>query len=206
MTKIIIIDCGIGNRASIRNMLKQIGYDSLISDNPQQILSADILILPGIGSFDAFMTALTEKNLIAILNEAVLYKKIPVLGICLGMQILFEKSEEGELSGLNWISGEVCSLRNLFKSEDEVKLPNIGWQKVNLTNDFFIPKDNQYYFVHSYYCQPRDTESIIGKININGRQIAVAVKKDNIYGVQFHPEKSHRYGLDFFKEFLQHVS
>jgi glutamine amidotransferase len=204
MKKITIIDCNIGNRASIRNMLKKLGFASLISNKQQDILSSDLLILPGIGAFDAFMKALSENSLIDIVNEAVLKKKIPILGICLGMQILFERSAEGKLPGLGWISGEVFSLTNLLG--EKVKLPHIGWKKVDLTSKSFLPAENQYYFVHSYYCRPDHKQNITGKVLISNQEIVVSVKRDNIYGVQFHPEKSHRYGLEFFKKFIQDVS
>ncbi|MEI8321160.1 MAG: imidazole glycerol phosphate synthase subunit HisH [Alphaproteobacteria bacterium] len=203
MKKITIVDCGIGNRASILNMLEKLGYESVISRHPKDILSADLLILPGIGSFDAFMSALYQHNLLEPLEEAVLKRKTPLLGICLGMQVLLEKSDEGVLPGLGWIKGEVCALRNIFK--DDVKIPHIGWEEVSRINNYFLPSHAQYYFVHSYYCQPKDSKNIAGEIFLSDKKIVVAIKKDNIYGVQFHPEKSHRFGLEFFKKFINHV-
>jgi len=206
MKKITIIDCGIGNRASIRNMLRQIGVDAQVSNDPLQILNSHIIILPGVGSFDGFMQALSEKNLINVLNEAVLKRGISILGLCVGMQVLFEKSEEGELPGLSWIPGQVRLLKQLFDSTENIKLPHIGWKSVEVKEGTFIPKENQYYFVHSYYCGPQSQSDVLGSIEINQKKVVVAVQKDNIYGVQFHPEKSHRFGLEFFKNFIHHVS
>lgn len=205
MKKITIVDCGMGNRASIRNMLKQVGYESVISRRADDILTADLLVLPGIGAFDAFMKALKEYALMDALNEAVLQRKTPVLGICLGMQVLFEKSEEGEWPGLGWIPGEVRSLKKLFAQDEPIKLPHIGWKTVVGEKATMIPDENQYYFVHSYYCIPQDRQHIRGTVELSAKRFPVAVQKDHIYGVQFHPEKSHRYGLEFFKGFIQHV-
>jgi glutamine amidotransferase len=206
MKKITIIDCGIGNRASIHNMLRQLGVDAQVSNDPLQILNSNIIILPGVGAFDAFIQALSEKNLINVLNEAVLKRRIPILGLCVGMQVLFEKSEEGELPGLSWIPGQVRLLKQLFDSTENIKLPHIGWKSVEVKEGTFIPKENQYYFVHSYYCGPQSQSDVLGSIEINQKKVVVAVQKDNIYGAQFHPEKSHRFGLEFFKNFIHHVS
>jgi glutamine amidotransferase len=203
MKKIHIIDCDIGNRASIRNMLKKLGHDALLTRDHDEILSSDLLILPGVGAFDAFMEALQSLNLINALKEAVLIKKIPVLGICLGMQVLFERSEEGNLQGLGWIRGEAKSLKSHGGSQ--LKLPHIGWKEVSPQGNSFFPKECQYYFVHNYFCAPYDSQDISGTISLEGKKIVVAVNKDNIYGVQFHPEKSHKYGFEFFRTFLNHV-
>lgn len=200
---IVIIDCGIGNRSSISNMLRRLGIAAKLSNDKNEILEADAIILPGIGAFDAFITALQEYNLIDALNTAVLQKNTPILGICLGMQVLFEKSAEGNLTGLNWINGDVRALKNYFS--DDFKAPHIGWKKVNTVNNNFLTLNNHFYFVHSYHCVPQDDVNICGTIELEGKQVVVAVRENNIFGVQFHPEKSHKFGLDFFKEFIAYV-
>lgn len=201
--KIVIIDCGIGNRSAISNMLRRLGIAAKLSNDKNEILEADAIILPGIGAFDAFITALQEYNLIDVLNTAVLQKSTPILGICLGMQVLFKKSAEGNLTGLNWINGDVRALKNYFS--DDFKVPHIGWKKVNSVKNNFLTLNNHFYFVHSYHCVPQDDVNICGTIELEGKQVVVAVRENNIFGVQFHPEKSHKFGLDFFKEFIAYV-
>jgi glutamine amidotransferase len=206
MKNITIIDCGIGNRVSIKNMLQAGNANPTISSNADKILSADIIMLPGVGAFDAFMESLIEKNLLVVLESAVLKRKIPILGLCLGMQVLFESSAEGNLKGLGWIKGRVEPLRDLFVEKETVKFPHIGWKQVKVVPDGFISKENKFYFVHNYFCKPKDANIIAGSISIDDQPITVAVQHGNIYGVQFHPEKSHKYGLEFFKKFIQYVT
>ena len=184
-------------------MLKRLGYNSQITREQNEIASSDFIILPGVGSFDAFMQALKSFDLIDVLKEAALIKKVPVLGICLGMQVLFEKSEEGTLPGLEWIRGDVKSLKHQCGSQ--LKLPHIGWKEVNSYENSFLPKEGQYYFVHNYCCNPSDLKDISGTISLDGKEVVVAVKRNNMYGVQFHPERSHKYGFEFFRNFLNHV-
>jgi glutamine amidotransferase len=184
-------------------MLKKLGYEVLLTRDHNEIFSSDLLILPGVGAFDAFMEALQRLNLMDVLRESVLINKIPILGICLGMQVLFEKSEEGKLPGLGWIQGEVKSIKSQCGSQ--LKLPHIGWKEVSPYETPFLPKECQYYFVHNYFCAPSDSQDISGTITLEGKKIVVAVNKDNIYGVQFHPEKSNNYGFEFFRNFLNHA-
>lgn len=200
---IVIIDCGIGNRASISNMLRRLGISAKLSNDKNDILHAQAIILPGIGAFDAFMTALQEYNLLDVLNTVVLQKNTPILGICLGMQVLFARSAEGNLPGLNWIDGVVKELKHDF--HDNFKVPHIGWKKVISSQSNFITLNSYFYFVHSYHCVPIDNTHTCGTIELEGKQVVVAVRKNNIFGVQFHPEKSHKFGLDFFKEFIAYV-
>ena len=196
---IVIIDIGVGNVGSMQNMLRKIGADSRISSSPEDIISADALILPGVGAFDHVVKALNNSNLKNIIEKKVLVEKVPFLGVCVGMQLLFESSEEGEESGLGWISGHV----NKFTVAD-LKIPHMGWNivkspKVNKLLPF-LNEEQRFYFVHSYHVKC-DPTYVIGVTNY-GYDFCCAVNKENIFGVQFHPEKSHRFGMELFKRFV----
>ena len=197
---IIVIDYGIGNRLSVQNIITYLGYDCDISSDPDAILAASHLVLPGVGSYDPAMRKLKENTvLFNALEEAVIISNTPILGICLGMQLLFDRSEEGSEAGLGWIKGEVRHLSNI--NSNYAKIPNMGWANV------FSRKDRQnisqrFYFVHSYYAEPKNMDDIL-YTSFFGDKFTCAVKKGNIYGVQFHPEKSHAYGMDFFKRFIE---
>lgn len=201
---ITIIDYGMGNLGSIRNMLKKAGGDSIISSETDAIKNASKLILPGVGSFDRAMSNLKELDLIKLLNQKVLSDKIPVLGICLGMQLLANSSDEGVLPGLGWINGHVKKFKIPLASN--LKIPHMGWNVVMdiKKNDLFksMPHEElRYYFVHSYYFDVINKHDIIGETH-HGVKFASAVNKDNIYGVQFHPEKSHKFGMQLLKNFI----
>jgi glutamine amidotransferase len=197
---IIVIDYGIGNRLSVKNMLEFLGYDCVISNDPDAIITASHIVLPGVGSFDPAMRKLKEdENLFCALEKAVVTLKTPVLGICLGMQLFFERSEEGLEPGLGWISGEVRHLSNI--NSNDAKIPNMGWADVSLRRG---KKDilERFYFAHSYYAVPKAKGSHLYRA-LFGDEFVCAVKEQNIIGVQFHPEKSHSYGMDFFKRFIE---
>ena len=202
---IIIIDYGVGNLGSIQNMLKKIGCpDVIISKNKKDIDGADKLILPGVGSFDNGMKKINESGLLDILNENALVKKKPILGICLGMQLLTNKSEEGNLKGLGWIDAETIKF-NLTGQNSHLKIPHMGWNFIKVAKEHQLVKntdDNfRYYFVHSYYvsCKNKTEELMSCNYGVN---FTCAVQKDNIMGVQFHPEKSHKYGMQLLKNFV----
>jgi len=198
----IIIDYNMGNIGSIINMIKKIGYAIELSDKRKNILTADKLILPGIGAFDNGMEELRSSGLSEILYEAVIDLKIPILGICLGMQLMMEKSEEGTLPGLGLIKGKVKK----FIFDKKYKVPHMGWNEVTPVDSITLYKnlDNKprFYFVHSYYIECAQKENILG-ISEYGIKFTSSVKKNNIYGVQFHPEKSHRFGMQLLKNFLE---
>lgn len=199
---VVIVDYKMGNVGSILNMLKKVGARAKISGDPGDIMKADRLILPGVGTFDQGMKNLADTRIIDVLNKRVLEEKCNILGICLGMQLLTERSEEGHLAGLGWIRAETIR----FKAENSnIKVPHMGWNEVkpvNKTSLFFgynnIPR---YYFVHSYHVSCKNPEDILGT-SFHGYEFPSAVKKDNIMGTQFHPEKSHKYGMQLLQNFM----
>ncbi len=200
----IIIDYGMGNLGSIKNMLKRLQVESSISSELKDIENADKLILPGVGAFDNGMKNLSEKGMLPILHDSVLKKKKPLLGICLGMQLLTKKSAEGALPGLGWIDAE--TVRFQFEKDLNLKIPHMGWNDSKrkmpslLTED--IGEDPRYYFVHSYHVVCRHQENEI-LTTFYGFEFAAAIQKDNIFGVQFHPEKSHKFGMKILDNFCK---
>lgn len=200
---IAIIDYGFGNTGSIKNMLRKLGHDSVITDDYETMAKADKLILPGVGSFDHAMEALNRLDLPRKLNQLVNVEKKPILGICLGMQLMTKCSEEGILPGLGWIDATT----DKFISEDRnVRIPHMGWNEVgveketNLTEGF--EKGYRYYFVHSYFVNCHNPEDILLKtFYIN--DFTSAFQKGHIMGVQFHPEKSHKYGMKLLDNFAK---
>lgn len=200
---IVIIDYGMGNVGSIFNMLKKIGSQATISADPDEIMKADKLILPGVGAFDQGMMNLTERNLIPILNSKIVDNRCPVLGICLGMQLLSNRSEEGQLPGLGWIASEAKKFK--FHSETmSLKVPHMGWNEVRLHDKSTLFKGFdepfRFYFVHSYHVCCERAEDVLATSHY-GYEFTAAVRKGNIMGTQFHPEKSHRYGMQLLQNF-----
>ncbi len=199
---VTIIDYGMGNLGSIRNMLKKIGIDSKISSDVNQIKKSEKLLLPGVGAFDAAMQRIRESELFEVLNHKVTVEKTPILGICLGMQLLMEGSEEGKLPGFGWIPGFTHLFR--FDATNELKIPHMGWNTVQpvrsspLTNE--LPADPRFYFVHSYYVLCTNQEDVITR-TVHGVAFDSIVNHKNIYGAQFHPEKSHRFGMQLLSNF-----
>lgn len=201
---IVIVDYGMGNLASILNMLKRIGARAAISSRPEDIAAAAGLILPGVGAFDEGMRALSERRLLPVLNAAVIGQKKPVLGICLGMQLLTEKSEEGALPGLGWIPGETIRFR-FGPERGQLKIPHMGWNAVSPTRADTLFRDlaePAYYFVHSYHVVCRDTADVLAWCE-HGYNFAAAVQRGHVMGTQFHPEKSHKYGLKLLTNFAE---
>lgn len=197
---ITVVDYQLGNISSIINMLKKIGVKAIYSNRSQDIEAADKLILPGVGAFDHGMKNLHSAGLVEVLNHEVLMKKKPILGICLGMQLLLKGSEEGKLQGLNWIPGH-C-IRFKFSEENRhLKVPHMGW---NIVQSQGLPP-SRFYFVHSYHAVCDHDEHVIGRAN-HGYEFPAIIKHDHIMGAQFHPEKSHRYGMAFLKNFIESAS
>jgi glutamine amidotransferase len=202
---ITIIDYKTGNLGSIQNILKKIGEESIITSDKNQIANAKKLILPGVGAFDTGMANLKLLDLVDILNYKVLAEKTPVLGICLGMQILSKNSEEGSLPGLGWINAETRRFK--FNDTNTYKIPHMGWNYVrqNKASNLFkeLSSDARFYFVHSYFFSANDTEDILSS-TIYEIEFTSAIEKGNILGVQFHPEKSHKFGMRLLKNFADY--
>lgn len=202
-SKIVIIDYGMGNLGSVLNMLKYLGYDATITDEKDKIKNAGKIILAGVGSFDHAIQNLSDLNIICILKEKVLTDKIPILGICLGMQIFGNSSEEGDLPGLGWVDADVVRFNN---NDLKLKIPHMGWNTVKPQKESVLLLNmsdmNRYYFVHSYYMRCIESKDILLTTHY-GFDFTSAVEKGNIYGVQFHPEKSHRHGMNILKNFAE---
>jgi glutamine amidotransferase len=202
--KLVVVDAGIGNLGAIPNMLKRIGATATITNDREEIAAADRLILPGVGAFDPAMQTLNDLGIVDVLTEKALGQKIPVLGVCLGMQLLFEGSEEGQLPGLGWVPGTVVRFR-LNGADPSLRVPHMGWNWVERANEAALfngfDETPRFYFAHSYHVDPAETADVAGWTEY-GYRFAASVQHDNIGGIQFHPEKSHRFGLKVFENFL----
>ena len=201
---IVIIDYGMGNVGSILNMIRSIGADAIISSNVSEIRKAKKIILPGVGAFDHAIQNLNNLNLVKILNEMVIDKKTPILGICLGMQLLTKRSEEGKLKGLGWIDAETIRFKSDKKSS--LKIPHMGWNEVEIKQESPLFRDMyaepKFYFVHSYYIKCNNVNNVLTTTPY-GIDFASSIMKGNIFGVQFHPEKSHKFGMKLLKNFAE---
>lgn len=201
---IVIVDYGMGNLSSIKNMAKYLGYECIISSLQRDIEEATKLILPGVGNFGAAMHQLQQQELISILNKKVIDEKTPVLGICLGMQLLTNYSEEGDCRGLGWIDAEVKKFS--FSPEQQLKVPHMGWDyiQINHSNRLVedVEDDSRYYFVHSYAVQCNNDQQSVAKTEY-GYKFDSIIQRDNIVGTQFHPEKSHKYGMKILRNYLE---
>ena len=205
---IVIIDYGLGNLSSIKNMLFYLGSDAIISSNKADIERASKLILPGVGSYDSGMKNMHDLDLIPIIKEKVIIQKTPILGICLGAQLLLEKSDEGNESGLKLVEGKVSSFSEALKKKEIVlPIPNMGWRDVQFHSEdklSFRKSPSKFYFVHSYFFELSDQNDVWNMSNY-GFDFCSGFKRDNILGVQFHPEKSHQYGMQLLKYFINYV-
>jgi len=199
---IAIIDYGMGNIHSVQKALQLYGAETIITNKPKDIQSADKVVLPGVGAFDDAMLELKKRGLISRIKGLIKNKK-PLLGICLGMQLLFESSEEADESkGLGIFKGAVKK----FEEKDKLKVPQIGWNQLTRISEKCpllknIAEGSYVYFCHSYYPTPKDKQAIAATCNY-GKEFAAIVWKDNVYGVQFHPEKSQEIGLKILKNFV----
>jgi glutamine amidotransferase len=197
---ITIVDYGLGNLGSIQNMLRRIGVDNVVTRDVGQVARATKLILPGVGAFDAGMRNLREFGLFGVLNEKARQEKVPVLGICLGMQLMTAASEEGILPGLGWVDASV----RRFSSASGRKVPHMGWRQVEARKDCGLvaglETGARFYFVHSYFVACASPEDVLLTADY-GATFDAAFAAGNIMGVQFHPEKSHRFGMRLLRNF-----
>ena len=201
---ITIVDNGLANVGSVHNIIKYLGYNAVVTNDVHIINDATKIILPGVGSFDKGIKALNDLGLKDILNKKVLIDKIPVLGICLGLQLMTRGSEEGELKGLGWFEADTIKFNQ--ESDKTIRIPHMGWNNIQPRKfeEMFlkINDESRCYFVHSYYVKADDDKDILAS-TIHGIEFHSALQKDNIFGVQFHPEKSHKFGMHFMKSFLE---
>ena len=201
---ITIVDYGMGNLGSVLNMFKKVGAHAKISSDTEDILKASKILLPGVGAFDTAMKCINDSGMKEVLHQKALVEKIPVLGICLGMQLLTEGSEEGQLPGLGWIKGKAFGFKE--KIDAQLKVPHMGWniaeisQQNALTNNF--NGEIRFYFVHSYFVQVNDKTNSMMRTTY-GVEFDSAIVNDNIFGAQFHPEKSHKFGMKLLGNFAQ---
>jgi imidazole glycerol-phosphate synthase subunit HisH len=201
---IAIVNYGVGNLASVKNMLKKAGYESELVSDAEAIERATKIILPGIGAFDHCMTEFNNSGLREAVTQKTLKDKTPLLGICVGLQMLMENSEEGVEPGLGWIAGKTVK----FKKEKlgDLKIPHMGWTSVQIAKKTALTEglgdQPRFYFVHSYYVQPDDKTDEMLTAHY-GYDFTAAVNRDNIYGAQFHPEKSHKYGMKILENFAR---
>lgn len=201
--QIVIIDYGMGNLNSVKRILSNLKAISIISSDPKIIANADKLILPGVGHFKKAMENLVTLNLLEILNTVVLGKKKPILGICLGMQLMAKTSEEGNVEGLGWFDAEVVRFR--VNDTLKFKIPHIGWNQIIKSKNSVLMKEipdlSEFYFVHSYHLKLKNQDDLLNETDYEYR-FPSAIEKDNIFGVQYHPEKSHDVGELLLKNFV----
>lgn len=200
---IVVIDYGMGNIGSVLNMLKKVGATAQPSSDPAVIKEAEKLILPGVGAFDNGMQNLQDKGLIDILNEKVLAQQTPILGICLGVQLFSRRSEEGTLPGLGWVAAD--TIRFQFpQNGNNLKIPHMGWNYIEIRRDNALltgfDDPPRFYFVHSYHVACDHADDVLATSHY-GLDFTAAVWRGNIMGTQFHPEKSHKFGLKVLANF-----
>jgi glutamine amidotransferase len=202
---ISIVDYGLGNVLAFVNMGKRIGVDIAVAKTAADLASASRIILPGVGSFDHAMALLDRSGMRGTLEELAGGKKVPVLGVCVGMQLLAERSDEGQARGLGWIPGEVRALRSLL-ADRRLPLPHMGWNDVRAVNGWQLCQgledSARFYFLHSFYYECANSADVAATCSY-GVEFACAVRRGNIQGVQFHPEKSHHFGAGLIKNFAR---
>lgn len=203
--EVTIIDYGVGNLGSIVNMIGRIGGTARVAKTVDEVMAGEKFILPGVGAFDHARKNLDQSGLISSLESKILNEKRPVLGICVGFQLLASRSDEGELPGLGWVDGEVLHFSKLVP-DSNFKIPHMGWNRLRiLKNSRLFERASEtprFYFVHSYFFKARNESDVLARSSY-GHEFDAAIHKENIYGVQFHPEKSHQFGMKLLKGFLE---
>jgi len=202
---ITIINYGSGNISAIGNIYERLKIPFIIASNPEQVIGAEKIILPGVGAFDETVSMLDQSGFRTVLDNEVLVNKVPVMGICVGMQILAKNSEEGRLPGLGWINGEVKKIDKQLLTQ-KPKIPHLGWNSVQIAkaNSLFdgIDADEGFYFLHSYYFECAVDTDVLSR-TFYGKSFASSVNDNNVFGVQFHPEKSHHNGVKLLHNFAK---
>lgn len=202
---IAIVNYGLGNIQAFANIYKRLNISVQIAESTYDLERAEKIILPGVGAFDWAMSLLNDSGMREILDFLVIEQQKPVLGICVGMQIMARRSEEGQSAGLGWIDAEVKKFSH-HNGSGKMQLPHMGWNDVESgdSTDIFqnLPENQRYYFLHSYYFAPDKPEEILARTDYHG-QFASAVRSGNVFGVQFHPEKSHQNGIQLLKNFAE---
>lgn len=200
--KLVIVDLGTGNLRSVCRALALIGVDAEVTSSADTIVRADKIILPGVGHFGRAMAELRSRGLSDALNEAALVKQKPVLGICLGMELMARRSEEGDADGLGWVDAEAVKFE--FNDKERFKVPHMGWNAVSISGNSRLLKgvegSDEFYFAHAYYLRPGENGYVTGETTYETTFPSV-IERDNIFGVQFHPEKSHAAGLKILRNF-----
>jgi len=203
MQNITIVNYGMGNINSVKKQMERLAVNVIVSSKSEDILSADKIILPGVGHFEKAMENLQELNLVDVLNDFVLVKKKPTLGICLGMQLMTNFSEEGNVKGLGWFDAEVVKIT--VDDTLRFKIPHVGWntidQKKESDLNVGLNSDSSFYFVHAYKVIAHEVKDILHS-TVYSSEFTSAISKDNIFGVQYHPEKSQDIGLQLFRNFI----
>ncbi len=202
--KIVIINYGMGNLRSVEKKFQRVGVNALISSDLELIEKADKLVLPGVGHFASGVKKLQERGIWDLINKKVLQEKVPILGICLGMQLMAKFSEEGNVNGLGWFDAEVVKFR--IKDKLKHKIPHMGWNNIVKKKESTLLKDihsdAMFYFVHSYHMKCNNSEDILTTTNYEYEFVS-AIEKENIFGTQFHPEKSHDFGEKLISNFVK---
>ncbi len=201
MEKITIVSCGLGNVGSVRNMFRQLDCDVVVSADPAEISRADKIILPGVGAFDAGMEALCSLGVDEAVHTAVTRNNAYLLGICLGMQMLVESSEEGHKAGLRFVPGRA----RRFVPDGDLRVPHMGWNVVRPARNSTLldlgAEEQRFYFVHSYFVECSDPRDVAG-LTTYGDEFVSVLERGRVLGVQFHAEKSHRFGMALFRRFI----
>lgn len=203
MTKVTLVNYGLGNIQAFAHIYHRLNIPVEVATSQEQLAGAKKIILPGVGAFDWAMSRLNESGLRNELDQLVLERRVPVLGVCVGMQMMAERSEEGRLPGLGWIAGDVVRFQS--REIGGAPLPHMGWNDVQPTSGDCLFREIEtprYYFLHSYFIVPSQSETVLATADY-GITFAAAIRDGNVFGTQFHPEKSHQWGIDLLRNFAE---
>ena len=207
MSGLVVVDYEAGNLGAIPNMLRRLGSDAILSSDPEVVADADRLILPGVGAFDHGMSQLEALELGPALRRAVEQRGVPITGVCLGMQLMTQRSDEGEKAGLGWVDAETVHFGAGLSNGDRLRLPHIGWNYAYPVREHplnaGLPNPSSFYFVHTYRVVCRRDADLLFGTRYSGVSFCSGFVHDNVCAVQFHPEKSHKFGLEFLRHFVE---